>query len=106
MILYFYQNKLACILLLDEHRKIPIIRLTLSFSYKYINVHSAAVYTVTSLRCYACAYTGRDNECQHHETYVDAVSGKRPELVKNCTPPYDKVCYIETFSGNGEYIGY
>ncbi|XP_052819499.1 uncharacterized protein LOC128245401 [Mya arenaria] len=57
----------------------------------------------TNLQCYACFATGGDNECEQFKTYKKAMDGIKSysHYLKNCTPPYNQSCIIETFSANG-----
>ncbi|KAH3849659.1 uncharacterized protein LOC127874309 [Dreissena polymorpha] len=63
--------------------------------------------SVSSLRCYSCFATGGKNRCEDYNTYKTAMSGKGdPEMKKNCTDPFDKICIIETFAVLGATVSH
>jgi hypothetical protein len=59
----------------------------------------------TGLRCYACASTGGNNECEDYNTYKIAMEGKGNERIKkNCSEKYSAACFIETYEGSGKIL--
>ncbi|XP_045161260.2 uncharacterized protein LOC123526253 isoform X2 [Mercenaria mercenaria] len=59
------------------------------------------------LRCYSCASTGGNNYCEDYNTYKQAMDGKGYEKVKkDCTPPYNVTCMIESFEVLGNTVSH
>ncbi|KAL4221539.1 hypothetical protein ACF0H5_019796 [Mactra antiquata] len=62
------------------------------------------------LRCYACYGIGYMNECEKYDNYQQAIDHddlpyEGPVTLKTCTPPFDKVCIIESLiSDIGEKV--
>ncbi|XP_060590595.1 uncharacterized protein LOC132745662 [Ruditapes philippinarum] len=61
----------------------------------------------TGLRCYACASTGGNNECEDYNTYKKAMEGKGNERIKkNCSEKYSVACFIETYEIHGATVSH
>ncbi|WAR14360.1 hypothetical protein MAR_004465 [Mya arenaria] len=64
--------------------------------------------TATNLQCYSCFGTGGNNECEQFKTYKEAMDDNKSysHYLKNCTPPYNQSCIIETFSVLGQTVSH
>ncbi|XP_052760377.1 uncharacterized protein LOC128203133 [Mya arenaria] len=64
--------------------------------------------TATNLQCYSCFATGGNNKCEQFKTYKEAMDDNKSfaHYLKNCIPPYNQSCIIETFSIQGQTVSH